>query len=162
MAEQPDVPVQTSLVDRLIDLQPDSRHEAAITARQSVGQLRSAVRRDLEALLNTRAHHRSWSEALGEIGHSIVAYGLPERNAAGIAGENWRERLRAAIEDTVRTFEPRLTAIAVTVVDNAPGATDRSIRFRIEATIQLSPAPEPVTYDSQFDPATNVVLVADR
>ncbi|MBL8837453.1 MAG: type VI secretion system baseplate subunit TssE [Alphaproteobacteria bacterium] len=161
MAADRDSLLQLSLLDRLIDSQPDSRSDAPVTGRQSLTQVRAAVRRDLEALLNARARYRAWPDSLGEIGRSVVSYGLPDRAVAAMSGGHWRERLRKAIEDAIRKFEPRLIGVVVTVIDDASGI-DRSIRFRIEATINLDPAPEPVTFDSQLDPTTNVVLVADR
>jgi predicted component of type VI protein secretion system len=36
------------------------------------------------------------------------------------------------------------------------------IRFRIEATLLVDAVPEAVTFDSQLESATRVVLVADR
>ncbi len=161
MATDRDSLLQLSLLDRLIDSQPDSRSDAPLTGRQSLSQARAAVRRDLEALLNARARYRAVPDSLGEIGRSIVGYGLPDRAVAAMSGGHWRERLRKAIEESIRKFEPRLTGVAVTVIDDT-ASVDRSIRFRIEATINLDPAPEPVTFDSQLDPATNVVLVSDR
>lgn len=157
-----DSQVQLSLLDRLIDNQPDSARDPPVTGRQSIAQVRSAVRRDLEALLNARARYRGWPESLGEIGRSIVSYGLPDRAVAAMGGGSWRERLRKSIEDAIRAFEPRLTGVVVTVLDDANAGIDRSIRFRIEAAINLDPAPEPVTFDSQLDPTTNVVLVSGR
>ena len=46
--------LRPSILDRLIDEEPDRAVEAPGTGEQKLGQLRSAVRRDLEALLNTR------------------------------------------------------------------------------------------------------------
>ena len=45
--------VQLSILDRLTDDEPAARTEAPITREKSLRMLRSAVQRDLEALLNT-------------------------------------------------------------------------------------------------------------
>ena len=162
MATDRESQVQLSLRDRLIQKQPDSSRDKQRTRRQSLNQVRAAVRRDLEALLNARSRYRAVPDSLAEISRSVVSYGLPDRAVAAISGGHWRERLRKAIEDAIRRFEPRLSSVAVTVIDNTNASLDRALHFRIEATINLDPAPEPVTFDSQLDPATNVVLVSDR
>ena len=45
--------VQQGLLDRLVDLEPDNRNEATMSRAESVRQLRLAVKRDLEWLLNS-------------------------------------------------------------------------------------------------------------
>ena len=45
--------VQLGLLDRLLDFEPDTRSEAPITRAESLRRFRAAVKRDLEALLNT-------------------------------------------------------------------------------------------------------------
>ena len=46
--------VTQSVLERLIDREPDAKQEAAPTRSQSVRLLKASVRRDLEWLLNTR------------------------------------------------------------------------------------------------------------
>lgn len=154
-------PVELSLLDRLIDHNPGEQREIRSTAAQSLAQLRAMVRRDLEALLNTRNRCRPWPQQLGEIGQSLVSYGLPDRAISGMSGGDWRNRLRQAIEDAVRIYEPRLTGVSVKIVEDTPGF-ERAIRFRIEATLRVDAVPETVTFDSQIESATRVVLVSDR
>ena len=49
-----DINVTPSLIDRLIDLEPANSSDPPSTRSQSVRQLKLALRRDLEWLLNTR------------------------------------------------------------------------------------------------------------
>ena len=154
-------PLQLSLLDRLIDENPGEQREVRSTASQSLAQVRRMVRRDLEALLNTRSRCRRWPQQLTEIDQSVVAYGLPDRAMSGMAGGDWRGRLRQAIEDSIRLYEPRLTGVTVALVEDTPGF-ERTIRFRIEATLRVDAIPETVTFDSQLESATRVVLVEDR
>ena len=51
---EPEQTVTQSVLDRLIDREPASRSEAALTRAQSVRQLKVSLRRDLEWLLNSR------------------------------------------------------------------------------------------------------------
>ena len=60
--------------------------------------------------------------------------------------------------DAIRVFEPRLTAVAVSLVDE-PDSLERMLRFRIEATLLLEAETEVVTFDSRVETATRVVLV---
>ena len=69
-----------------------------------------------------------------------------------------RERLRRIVEQVIRTFEPRFKKVKVTLLENADAA-DRALRFRIDALLYAEPAPEPVVFDSQFEPTTNDFVV---
>ena len=51
---EPEQTVTQSVLERLIDREPERSSEAAPTRAQSVRLLRASVRRDLEWLLNTR------------------------------------------------------------------------------------------------------------
>ena len=46
--------ITVSVLDRLIDLEPNNRMENPLSRSQSVRLLKNAVRRDLEWLLNSR------------------------------------------------------------------------------------------------------------
>jgi len=46
--------ITLSVLDRLIDREPELSQEPGLSRAQSVRILRAAVRRDLESLLNTR------------------------------------------------------------------------------------------------------------
>lgn len=161
MVDQDDSAITLSLLDRLIDLNPDEQREVRSSLKQSLAQVRTMVRRDLEALLNTRARCRLWPESLTELEQSTIAYGLPDRVISGMAAGDWRARLRQAIEDAIRIYEPRLSNVHVKLVEDTQGF-ERMIRFRIEATLLVDAVPEAVTFDSQLESATRVVLVADR
>ena len=59
--------VRQSLLDRLIDDEPDKIAETGLSPAESIAALRRNVRRDLEALLNTRRRWRSWPESYSEL-----------------------------------------------------------------------------------------------
>ena len=59
--------ITISVLDRLIDLEPDSRMENPLSRSQSVRLLKSAVRRDLEWLLNSRRICEPPDEGLKEL-----------------------------------------------------------------------------------------------
>jgi type VI secretion system protein ImpF len=70
--------ITVSVLDRLIDLEPDNRMENPLSRSQSVRLLKSAVRRDLEWLLNSRRICDPPDEGLKEVNRSTYTYGLPD------------------------------------------------------------------------------------
>jgi type VI secretion system protein ImpF len=151
---------QLSVLDRLIDARPEETRERPLTPSQTMIQLREAVRRDLEALLNTRERCRGWPDVFGEIDTSVVGYGLPDFSVLSLQG-SWRESLRRRVLETIRRFEPRLSAIDVRFEEQGEGL-ERIARFRIEALMHADPAPEPVTFNTQIDGVTRLMSVVDR
>jgi type VI secretion system protein ImpF len=148
-----------SVFDRLLDDDPTSTHDERKPRRKALEDLRDGLRRDLEALLNTRPCSTRWSPALTELNNSILNYGVDSvTNAALGAAEN-RERFRSAIEQTIRRFETRFLRVNVTLVED-PERIDRTLRFRVEALVHAEPAPEPLIFDSAVDPSTQGVTVS--
>lgn len=144
--------VQLSVLDRLLDDEPDRPQDRLPSPAETLAALRRAVRRDLEALLNARQRWRSWPAHLAELAVSPLAYGVPDFTAGYFAAEERREAFRRAVEAAIRTFEPRLRNVRVAVV--APlDELDRTLRLRIEALIVADPEPEPVAFDTAFDAA---------
>ncbi len=149
----PDQPLLPSVLDRLLDDDPDSQRDPPKARGQQLGELRRAVGRDLEALLNTRQRCRSAPSDLKQLDHSLINYGIPDLTAANLATAERRDDFRATIEEAIRRHEPRFVTVSVILLENAePG--DRTLRFRIEALIRADPAPEPLIYDSYLEPVT--------
>jgi type VI secretion system protein ImpF len=140
-----------SILDRLIDERPDLRSEAPLSPGQVMENVREAVRRDLENLLNTPTRWRSWPSELPELNRSLVAYGLPDMWASNLGAAEDRERFLRTVERLVRIFEPRLENITVEALANAD-PLDRTLRFRIRALLEAFPAPQPLVFDSAVDP----------
>lgn len=146
-------PLVSSVLDRLIDERPDVEREPAKSQNQVLAELRESVRRDLENLLNTPCHHVSWPVELTELDRSLVGYGIPEASAANLGSAADREKFLRKIERIIRTFEPRFKSVRVEGLQNAD-LFDRTLRFRIDAMLHAYPAPEPIIFDSQLEPAT--------
>jgi type VI secretion system protein ImpF len=137
-----------SVLDRLIDHDPQVPQEAPRTRNQLLRELKLAVRRDLENLLNTRVRSVPFPPELSELRQSLVNYGIPDLTGAFLGSSRDREEFRRTIQAVILLFEPRLKKLSVTLNDQE--ATDRTIRFHIEATLQAEPAPEPVAFDSML------------
>jgi type VI secretion system protein ImpF len=141
-----EIRVTPSVLDRLLDFEPNESQEAPKTRSTSLRELRTSIRRDLEWLLNTRRHVETLDDKLEETPKSVAFYGLPD--FTGLAAKNQGEQIRLAseIEEALRIFEPRFLDLKVTL--EPLNNTDREMRFRIEARLNVEPAPEPIAFDT--------------
>jgi type VI secretion system protein ImpF len=142
--------ITISALDRLIDLEPENRVENPLSRTQSVRLLKSAVRRDLEWLLNTRRIADPPDEGLKEINRSVYVYGLADLSALTMATAADRNRLVRQVLATINLFEPRLTNVRLVMVET-PDAGKKDVRLRIEAMLRMDPVPEPVTFDTVIE-----------
>lgn len=154
-AEQPLVP---SVLDRLIDFDPELNREPAPSRHQILRDLKAAVRRDIESLLNTRQRCLSWPEHLKELKQSLVNYGIPDLTGASMSSSREREDLCRVIQTIVARHEPRFKNVRVKLLENTE-PLDRTLRFRIDALLLVDPAPEPIVFDSVLRPATGTFEV---
>lgn len=148
-----DQPLVPSVLDRLLDDDPDVNREAPKSRSQLLRELKESVRRDLENLLNTRWRCASWPSDLKQLEHSLVNYGIPDFTGANLGVAQNREGFRRIIENVIRRFEPRFKSVRVELLNNAE-PLDRTLRFRIDALLHVEPAPEPVAFDSSLEPTT--------
>lgn len=133
------------MLDRLIDAEPEAPGEPEASRAGSLGRLKQSVRRDLQALFNTRRGNPAPPEG-GELQTSLVNYGLPDFSSASIVSALDRNQIRRALETAVARFEPRLRDVVVTLLPTP--ATERALHFRIDARLRVEPAPEPVVFDT--------------
>lgn len=144
--------VQQPLLDRLIDLSPNEKSEPAITWAQSVRDLKRAVHRDLESLLNTRRTAQPATDALPELKTSLYNYGLPDISSMSRDAHDSRVRLLRLVEETISLFEPRLANVRASLVEEPGGSPNRrDLHFVIHALLRMDPNPEPVVFDTTLD-----------
>jgi type VI secretion system protein ImpF len=155
-----DQPLLPSLLDRLLDANPDQSRDPPKSRGQHLAEMRRAVRRDLEALLNTRQRCISWPGDLNELDRSLLSYGIRDFASLGLGTDDEREVFCRDVEDVIRRNEPRFVSVSVNLLKNQD-AVDRTMRFRIEALMYADPAPEPVVFDSFVDPAGREIKIAD-
>jgi type VI secretion system protein ImpF len=152
-ADQPLVP---SILDRLIDDDPEITTEPTSGRAQRLRELKQSVRRDLEWLLNTRPRGLPSSGRWPELVRSILTYGLPDFGGAGPAGQRNRAEFCASMAQLIRQHEPRLMDIAVVELREPD---ERQLQFRIDALLRVDPAPEPVVFDTLLESSTGAVVV---
>lgn len=156
-----DQPLVPSIFDRLLDDEPTNSRDPPSSRRQVLRELKRSVSRDLENLLNTRQRCTAWPAELEELDRSLANYGIPDFTGVNMSALGERERLRGVVERLIEQFEPRFRSVRVKLLENSD-AFDRTLRFRIDALLDVDPAPEPVVFDSQLEPATAAFEVRDN
>lgn len=146
-----------SLLDRLFDTDALGS-AAALKPYQSISELRSAVRRDLENLLNTRWRCTRQSEFGEGLTSSLVNYGLPDFCGGNMQAAQDPDIVFEQVVQAIERFEPRLKKVRVIPLQDEP-SVDRTLRFQIEAVLQVEPWHEPVRFTTVLEPTTGKVLV---
>ena len=144
---EPEPNVTISVLDRLVDLDPNARSEAMSTRSNSMRQLKAALRRDLEWLLNTRRTPEAVGSEFLEVEQSVFNYGLPDLTAINWQSSRDRSRLCRILEDALTVFEPRLRGVKIVPLEAQAGA-QHVLRFQIEGMLQMDPAPEHISFDT--------------
>ena len=141
-----EIKVTPSLLDRLIDYEPRESRESPKSRSANLRELKAAVRRDLEYLLNSRCFPDEIPESLQELNKSVALYGLPDFTKNNIKNHNEQRKLTEQLEWAIRTFEPRLMDLEITL--DPVNDIERSLRFRILAQLKVDPIPEPIAFDT--------------
>ncbi|KQV85031.1 type VI secretion protein [Massilia sp. Root351] len=135
------------LMDRLMG----ARSQAAAGA--AAGQLKEAVARDLEDLLNTRAAlPESLLEDYPECAASIINYGLVDFAGMCLSSSDDRARICASLKAAIERHEPRLGQVR-TRIELQAGSINR-VNFVISGVLAVSPAFEQVNFDAVLQPST--------
>jgi type VI secretion system protein ImpF len=141
-----DEPLRSSILDRL----SGPSNQGRFAGRQTLEQLLDSIHRDLEQLLNTRWRVTAWPLDLEELQHSLVNYGIPDFAGISMSSPAERELFRDLVEESLRLHEPRFLRVQVKLIENQD-RLDRTIRFKIDATVKADPEPAEVQFDSHVD-----------
>ena len=142
-------PLRLPILDRLLDDEPKIKTEAPMTRTTSLARLKTAVRRDLENLLNTRRTPDYIPEGSVEILRSVYYYGLPDITSMPANFLYEQTKLLQSIETAVKTFEARLDGVKASLVPVA--GQSRVLRFVIDGMLRIDPLPEHVVYDASIE-----------
>jgi type VI secretion system protein ImpF len=140
--------IRASLLDRLIDQEPEVTFEPVQYRLLDMRQIKAFVIRDLETLLNTRRTIYPPSAEFIELNKSVFIYGLRDFTSQSTKSTVLRKTLRQDIERSVARFEPRLKNVKIQLDADQSG---NSLRFRINALLVIEPETEPVQFDTVFD-----------
>lgn len=152
--------LRPSVLDRLIDNDPESSTEADPDQYQKLKNLRNSVRRDLENLLNTRYRVIEPGDEFTEVKSSLLNYGLPDLATVNIFDTRKKKEFINYLEQILIEFEPRFKSVKVNYMENTD-SLDRTLRFRIDAILYADPSPEVVVFDSVLEPVTRTVNVEE-
>jgi type VI secretion system protein ImpF len=140
-----------SLLDRLVDTEPQLAADPPLSWSESVARLRAAVLRELGWLLNTRrTPEPAPAHSHPELQSSLYHYGLADVSSLGSDATETRQRLVRQLEECIRTFEPRLTGVRVVPRAEGGDATHR-IPFVVEGLLRTEPHPERVEFDTVLE-----------
>jgi type VI secretion system protein ImpF len=142
-----------SILDRLLDDSPDLASDSILTTVEQIREMQEAMRRDLEALLNTRRRPSAPPAMLEELRDALVSYGVDGIISASLVTDDAKLRLARAIERRIALFETRLSDVSVTILKNRT-ETERALRMRIQATYRLHEGMPPISFESMIDPST--------
>jgi type VI secretion system protein ImpF len=128
----------------------------ARTWEESVRLLERNVLRDLERLLNTRQVADPAASPHEHLERSVYNYGLLDFSNLAADSSRTPDEIRRLIKEAIELFEPRLTDVEVVDPDvgkdeESKGQLQRTVRFRVEATLRTDPEPERVEFDTVLD-----------
>lgn len=150
--------VARSVLDRLLDDAPYSPADPPSSYVEQVREMREAIRRDLEMLLNTRRCNQSPPLALRELQNSLCNFGVDGAVAANLMTDEAKLALARSIERSISRFETRLSNVRVTILKNR-SVTARALRMRIEAAFRLHEGMPPISFESIIDPSSQRIHV---
>ncbi len=151
-----EVRINLSVLDRLVDFEPETKSEPPLSRSKALRQVKQALRRDLEWLLNTRRVFEV-PEGMPLLADSLLSYGLPDVTTMTVKSAEDQRDLGLALESTLRRFEPRLEDVVVHLVSAA--VLDRAFRFKIEARLKIDPVPEPISFDTTLQVGSGTFAV---
>src|SRR5579872_5297572 len=111
MAIRPDQPLVPSVLDRLIDDDPGVASEPPRNRSLMLREMKLAVRRDIENLLNSRRRNVALPARLPELAQSPLSYGVADFSGTGPSTSKEREAFCRSLEKIIRTNEPRLLEV---------------------------------------------------
>jgi type VI secretion system protein ImpF len=143
-----------SLMERLSE-----RQEVPASQAASVRGLKEVIRRDLEALLNTRKPLARQLEGYSLAANSVLNYGLEDLSSLSVSSSGQLIEMQRAIQQCLAIYEPRLTDISVSIEEG--GRIDKEIKLHIEATLPFYPTIEAVTFDTVFNVTNQTYSVGE-
>lgn len=154
--DQADI-LRPSILDRLIGEGADGQR--GLRPYMGFRELREAVGRDLEWLLNSKRFPLELDD-YDEAKASNLGYGVPDFATYSWSNHADARRIANAIEEAIERFEPRLAPGTIKVsIQPAGEVDDFRIRLRIDALLQVDPVSEPVSFDTAIDMNTTTFEV---
>lgn len=152
------------LLDRVISVEILRRQQIRRSVVISTQELRAAVLRDLQNLLNTTAPEADLEQydrtldAVPLVQASVLNYGIPALSGRIRTADDVLDLARA-IERAIERFEPRVRQVRVSVVES--GAVASPLHLIIEGELWGYPVTEHMRLQTVLDLDANHAEVAD-
>lgn len=143
--------LQPSLIDRLIDTDPDWEEDRPVTQAETLDGIRAALRRDLEWLLNTRRLPQTPPKAYEALSDSLLTYGVEDFFSASLTTPGQRAAFAESLRSRIVRCEPRLESVEVSLVGD-PVPSRRTLRLRISGRYTARPGLPPMVFETAMDP----------
>ena len=85
---------------------------------------------------------------------------MPDLATINIVNDDKQKEFIHDLETILRQYEPRFKSVSVMFVQNE-NSVDRTLRFRVNATLYADPAPEVIVFDSVLEPVSRSVNVEE-
>ncbi|GAB1257989.1 type VI secretion system baseplate subunit TssE [Aurantivibrio plasticivorans] len=144
-----DQPVLPSLLDRLIDDEPDRTLEPVKPYSHLLRDIKDNIRRDLENLLNTRVVKQINVKEFPELEKSLMGYGVADFSHVQFEVEEERQRFAWVVSEVIARFEPRFQRVSVEIEPHGE-EFDRTLHLKISAVLMIEPDPVPLIFDSSM------------
>src|SRR5829696_4858933 len=93
-----------SILDRLIDLEPRVSSDPLAQRSPPIAQIKDAVKRDLEWLLNSKQLVADRPADLRALSRSMLTYGMPDFSSSRLSNGLEQDRLRRMVEESIARF----------------------------------------------------------
>ncbi len=155
--------LQPSLLDRLIDHAPTRLKDGPEATAFTPAQLRRAVLRDLQSLLNTS--NLATIEDLSAtplVAKSTLNYGIP--GFAGLLEHSSRgNSLDRDLAEAIKIYEPRIRpeTLKVRARGTSETSTMPSVVFEIEGELWAQPLPQQLFLETTIEVETRLAVVTE-
>lgn len=150
------VRIRRSVLDRLLDHSPELPEGLMQTC--TVEQLRDAVARDLESLLNSRSAINFDALDVGShTARSVLCFGVRDFVGRVLSCSEDRRHVSRSLTYAIEAHEPRLKNVLVQFHDEQ--ASRSSLAFTIRATLVVRSTRESVSFDAVLQPSSSTYRV---
>ncbi|USN99063.1 MAG: type VI secretion system baseplate subunit TssE [Phycisphaeraceae bacterium] len=155
--------LQPCLLDRLTDDEPGKSAESRDKRVFSTRQMRLAVLRDLNWLLNTAQRMGPDEEAeTPEVCTSVINFGVPDLCGLTAGGLDI-VALERIITKAIRAYEPRIRPGTLRVTANVDDSemSGNALTFEVRGDLWAQPIPEPMFIKTEIDLETGQYAMED-
>lgn len=155
--------LQPSLLDRLIDDEPDKQQESREQRVLSLKKLRDCVLRDLAWLFNT-TNLNTVQDLSGYplVQQSVLNFGLPDLSGQVLAGQDLT-KMELMLKQAILDFEPRIlrNTVKVRLLVDDKQMNMSAMVFEIEGDLWAQPLPQRLYLRTEVDLELSTVNVTD-